>query len=188
MAPIERTVRLVLVALVGLMLMPAVAAADRPSVGGFVGYFSPVAQDDADADIVYGAKVRLPIRSMLSLEGGFAYNEMGIDEFRVRGQTQEVRSWVVAATTLSLTIGRGFGEIGTHPYVSLGAGYYFLRKDEIPDSDRLGFRGAIGIEFLVREDVSFDLGVTTDRVSVEQGGARAIHSVRIGLNYFLGTL
>ncbi len=168
--------------------LPEPALAERTAVGAFIGYHNPWDQDDASDDMLLGAKARFPFLSTISLQGDFTYYKMGIEPFNMRGVAQEVRSWTITRAGLMAIYGRGFGETGTHPYLALGAGYYFLRKDETPETNCLGLRGAIGFDLLMKEDIAFDLCVGVDRIQVKNGGARALASARAGLNYFFGTL
>ena len=170
-----------------LLLMPTPSRADRASVGGQIGYQQPVSQDDAGGGVLVVGRFRYPVRPRISIEGALNYYAVGYEAYPIRGQFQEVRSWVITALTATVIYGKDLGGHGTHPYAGLGVGYYLLRKDEVPDSNQLGFTGLAGVEFLLREDVSLDLGVGADRISTARGGTRLIGTVRIGLTHYLGT-
>jgi hypothetical protein len=167
-----------------LLLSSSVPSHARPvDLGGFVGYHSPIDQDDATDDAVLGLRGLVPIFGGFAIEPRFTYFDMDRGPYRVRQVPQEVQEWSILATTLHLryTVPRDPESI--RPYAVFGAGYYFLRKEESPDADRMGLQGGIGLELPMRPGVELDVGAEAVRISLEQGGARATIGLFVGLNF-----
>jgi hypothetical protein len=160
-----------------------IAEARSIDLGGFIGYHQPIDQDDATDDAMMGFRGLLPVVGGLAIEPRFTYFDMDRGPYRVRQVPQEVQEWSIVATTIHLryTLPRDPGSI--RPYASVGAGYFFLRKEESPDADRLGVQGGAGLELPMRPGVDLDVSAEAARISLEQGGARATVGLSVGLNF-----
>lgn len=173
--------------LIVLLLLCAPGAwAQRIELAGVVGYNAPIDQGDTSDDILIGARARLPIGPLVKIEPAVTWFDMDRGPYRARTVIQEVHKWHVVSTMLNLTVGSGFGRHGFHPYLTAGAGYYFLRKDEAKDQDRLGVNAGGGLMMLMRPDISLDLSARLERISLDSGGARGQMNVRVGVHYHLG--
>lgn len=165
----------------------APADARRVDAGVFVGYHEPLSQDDATDDLVLGGRLRMPLRGPFVLEPSFQWFEMDRGPYRIRGVPQEVQEWRIVAGTLGLSVGPELGRRHLYrPYAYAGAGLYFLRKDEAPDSDRFGLEGGVGVSAELSPAFELDARLTLTRVSLEQGGARSIMGITGGLYYSFG--
>jgi len=168
-----------------LCLAAWVAPAHGESIdlGAFVGYHSPLDQEDATDDAYMGARALFPIVRGFRLEPAFTYFDMDRGPYRVRQVTQEVQEWSITAATLGLRYTFPRHPSSMRPYLSFAGGYFFLRKKESPDADRFGMQGSVGVEFPMRPGVGLDVSGTAARISLEQGGARATVGLSVGLNF-----
>jgi hypothetical protein len=171
-----------------LLALASPAMGQRIELAGVAGYNAPIDQEDTSDDILVGARARFPVGPFLKLEPAITWHDMDREPYRSRGVIQEVAKWHIVSTTLNLTVGRDFGRPGFHPYLTAGAGYYFLRKEEAEDQDRLGINAGAGLMVLMRPDVSLDLSGRAERISLESGGSRGQVNVRVGIHYHLGEL
>jgi hypothetical protein len=169
-----------------LLVLAQGVAAQRIELAGVVGYHAPLKQEDTSDDILVGARARFPVGPLLKIEPALTWFDMDREPYRARSVVQEVAKWTIVSTTLNLTLGQGFGRQGFHPYVTAGAGYYFLRKEEAPSQDRLGLNAGAGLVVLARPDLSFDVSGRAERISLESGASRGQLSLLVGVHYHLG--
>ncbi len=187
-APRRPVLGAVVAPLAAVLLSAALpGAATAVELGGYIGYHQPLEQDDATDDVTVGARVRVPVHPLAEIEAEFLYVNMDRGPYRVRGVAQEVQEWSITAPRVAVVVG---GEVGHRrayaPYASLGAGLYFLRKDESPDADRIGLDLGLGGVVEMRPGLHLDVQARATRISLEQGGSRASISVLAGLSFDLG--
>jgi opacity protein-like surface antigen len=175
------------------MICVALGAAPLPATalgwaeaGGFVGYHEPVEQEDASGDVTFGARLRARLAPGFYAEPAITYYRMDRGLYRVRSVPQEVEPWYIASGSVSVIYGPGFDRPGYHPYVTLGAGVYFLRKAESPDADRPGYRVGAGLVTEASPNFTLDVAATAVVIALEQGGSRGILDIGVGLSYRFG--
>lgn len=176
-----------ILAMVGLLAGAAPAHAQRVDAGVLVGYHEPLSQDDATDDLVIGVRLRVPLRGAFMFEPAFQWFEMDRGPYRVRGVPQEVQEWQILAGTAGVSWGPTLGRRHLYrPYLHGAVGMFFLRKDEAPDTERLGLDVGAGVSAEISPDFDMDARLSLARVALERGGSRAIVSITGGLYYRFG--
>jgi hypothetical protein len=175
----------VLGAIFFLLIMVSSVSATRYGIGGFAGINIPLAQEDVESGILYGAKGRIPLLPFLGVEPNFVYSK-GDKDFDIDGQSMSRGTLTITSFGADLVFGNPIGFSRGRFYGLLGANANILKRKPEEDQTKFGLSLGIGFEFLPTEVLGIEVRARYHGISLEGGGGRNNLELSGGLNYYFG--
>jgi len=154
-------------------------------VGGFGGVSIPVAQEDAERGMVYGAQLRLSLGGLLGIEPNFTYFKNGDwTNDDAPGETFEGSKFTTIGVNLILG---GAGPVtGFRFFPFAGAKFYNENNDSRDFSNsRLGWCGGLGFE-IGAGSLGVEARASGEIMPLDGGGSQKWVQLRAGINYYIG--
>lgn len=175
----------VLGAILFLLIMVSSTSAARFGIGGFAGMNIPLAQEDVESGILYGAKGRIPLLPFLGVEPNFVYSK-GDKDFDIGGQSMSRGTLTITSFGADLVLGNPIGFSRGRFYALLGANANILKRKGMEDQTQFGLSFGAGFEFLPTEVLGIEVRARYHGISLEGGGGRNNLELSGGLNYYFG--
>jgi hypothetical protein len=174
---------LALVVLTGSVSNARAAGPIRLGLGVYGVYGLPIAQDDAEAGPLYGAKARVDLVGPLGAELSYTSFQEGDATVLAGGRTQTVAGGTQNAIVLNAVL-FGPSAPGFGVYVAGGIGTYTLTKEGRPDESPIGYNAGLGLELRTVSGISLDLSGRVHALMPEGGGSRKFAALQAGVNYY----
>ena len=170
-----------------LLLYSSVAAAGaKIGVGVFGGLDQPVGLEDQKQGSVFGIRGKLKAFPVITFEPFLSFSKFGdpdYEDFPLGVEGSDVNAYGVDAV-----LGAPFGAKGFAMFGIVGAGFYNIKNDQIPDADEtnLGWSAGLGFGIGFTPMVSLDVRGKLNVIPYEGGGSFKSVSATAGVNYHFG--
>lgn len=186
-----------LLVMLGVLMFSTSSYAFRFSVGGFVGTNTPIAQEDTESGMAYGAKARIPLLGSIGIEPNIMWIENGDAQFDVEGgwnTTMEHEGGKYTSFGVDLVFGSIQGYKGFGAYGILGISSAKFEKKGIPDLKEGTYWLGLGLAYGFTDNISLDVRGKAfifpykdeANPNSDDNGSRKNALITIGLNYYFG--
>jgi hypothetical protein len=165
------------------MLLPVGALADKTGFGIVAGGLYPVAQDDQETGMTYGAKFRFRLTGPLVMEPNANFGSFG--DAQIAGVGSRDGS-TMNHYGLDLLLGGLPASIGPKPFLFVGGGVYNIKRDGAATVNKSGWSFGAGLAVGIMKILDIELRGRFNIASWAGSTSKKSVAVTGGLIYYFG--